>query len=136
MKKKIVGFNFLHQHPGMQTEMKIDDNHVIVDKKQWEEVVDFFNLNMRLAVKLGEKPSFEEYANRTPQNINNGTETPVAKIRNRLTPFFNLVAIIDNEEISTGNTVIDKIIKDEAQSCKNLMDDILKLLEEIEDENL
>jgi hypothetical protein len=29
---------FLHRHPKMETELKVDDKHVIVDKKDWERV--------------------------------------------------------------------------------------------------
>ena len=27
---------FLHRHPGKETELKLDSDHVIVDKEDWE----------------------------------------------------------------------------------------------------
>lgn len=29
---------FLHRHPKMETDKEIDENHVIVDKKDWERI--------------------------------------------------------------------------------------------------
>lgn len=39
-KKKVPGYDFLEQHTKMQEMKQIDDNHVIVDKKDWERVID------------------------------------------------------------------------------------------------
>lgn len=43
--KKIVGYNFLHNHPGMEKQLSLPDDHVVVDRKDWEAVVRLFNEN-------------------------------------------------------------------------------------------
>jgi len=43
MKKKIIGHNFLHTHPITEKQLGLDDNHVIVDKNELDEVINFFN---------------------------------------------------------------------------------------------
>lgn len=40
-KTKIPGNNFLEQHCKMQKMKDIDDKHVIVDKDEWEKVVNY-----------------------------------------------------------------------------------------------
>ena len=47
-RKKDIGINYLHGHPGMEEMLKIDDAHVIIDKKDWQEVVCFFQRNRDL----------------------------------------------------------------------------------------
>jgi hypothetical protein len=42
MKKIIVGHNFLHQHPRMQISLRLDEDHVIVDKIDFGKAVEFF----------------------------------------------------------------------------------------------
>jgi len=39
---KILGVNYLHPHPHTEKILGVDANHVIVDKRAWEEVVDYF----------------------------------------------------------------------------------------------
>lgn len=38
---KRIGENYLHNHPEMEMQLNIPRNHVIVDRKDWEEVVKF-----------------------------------------------------------------------------------------------
>jgi len=38
MGKEDIMYGFLHQHPRMQERLNLDEGHVIVDKKDWEEV--------------------------------------------------------------------------------------------------
>lgn len=48
MAKKHMGRNYLHNHPLMEKELNVPKDHVIVDRKDWEEVIKFFtqeNLN-------------------------------------------------------------------------------------------
>jgi len=52
-KKKIVEFNYLHNHPQMEKASGIDPDHVIVDRKEWEEVVEYFRQYPEGANKLG-----------------------------------------------------------------------------------
>lgn len=51
-KKKIIGVNYLHNHP-MQEERYLDKNHVIIDRNEWKEVVDYFRANPTEILKLG-----------------------------------------------------------------------------------
>lgn len=51
--KKIVGFNYLHQHPQTETSLNVDIDHVIVDRKDWKEVVDYFKQYPEEVEKLG-----------------------------------------------------------------------------------
>ena len=37
--KELGKLNFLHQHPSLQEKLKLDINHLIVDRKDWEEVI-------------------------------------------------------------------------------------------------
>lgn len=39
--KNIMGFNYLHNHPIMEKKLNVDNEHVIVDRKDWEDVVDY-----------------------------------------------------------------------------------------------
>lgn len=41
-KNKHVGFNYLHRHPKEEQIKNLDSDHVIVDRKDWEEVVEYF----------------------------------------------------------------------------------------------
>jgi hypothetical protein len=29
---------FLHRHPGKETELKVDPDHVLVDREEWEKI--------------------------------------------------------------------------------------------------
>lgn len=42
-KPKKVGYNYLHNHREMEKQLNLPNDHVIVDRKDWEEVVNFFN---------------------------------------------------------------------------------------------
>lgn len=53
-KTKLVGYNYLHNHNGMEKQLNIPTDHVIVDRKDWEEVVRFFNENPDYINLLGE----------------------------------------------------------------------------------
>ena len=50
--KKLVGFNYLHRHPQMENDNDISANHVIVDRKDWEEVVNYFHIHPEEVVKI------------------------------------------------------------------------------------
>lgn len=52
-KIKKVGYNFLHTHPQTEKSLKLDEKHVIVDRKEWEEVVDYFHQYPEEVEKLG-----------------------------------------------------------------------------------
>ena len=45
MARKIVGINFLHNHPGTEAVLKDRENHVVVDKSDWKEIIEFFEKN-------------------------------------------------------------------------------------------
>jgi len=53
MSKKTIGFNYLHRHPEMERKLKIDDGHVILDKRDWQDVVDVFKRNPDLVDLIG-----------------------------------------------------------------------------------
>lgn len=52
-KIKKVGYNFLHTHPQTETSLNVDAEHVIIDRKEWEEVVDYFHQYPEEVEKLG-----------------------------------------------------------------------------------
>ena len=56
-KKKKVGFNYLHRHTQTETSLNVGAEHVIVDRKEWEEVVDYFHQYPEEVEKLG-KPKY------------------------------------------------------------------------------
>ena len=50
--KKLVGFNYLHRHSKLEADCNLDSNHVIVDRKDWEEVVNYFHIHPEEVVKI------------------------------------------------------------------------------------
>lgn len=55
MPLKNIGFNFLENHPEKEKEMNLDPNHVIVDRIDWEIVIDYFKENPHVLEKIGKK---------------------------------------------------------------------------------
>lgn len=53
-KLKRVGYDYLHNHTGMEKQLNVPTDHVIVDRKDWEKVVRFFNENPGYIKLLGE----------------------------------------------------------------------------------
>jgi hypothetical protein len=53
MQNKQVGSNYLHRHPMLESEASLDQDHVIVDKADWLEVLAFFKANPSLVKMLG-----------------------------------------------------------------------------------
>lgn len=51
--KKIIGKNYLHTHPMYEKAKGIDREHCIVDRKEIEEVQQFFNDNQNLIQWIG-----------------------------------------------------------------------------------
>jgi hypothetical protein len=51
-KNIIVGQNFLHPHVQMQVDYVIPPDHVIVDKRDWEQIVGFFMIHPELVQEL------------------------------------------------------------------------------------
>ena len=52
-KNKIIGVNYLHNHPYMEMSILIGDrSHVIIDRDEWEELLKFFRENKDAAKKL------------------------------------------------------------------------------------
>lgn len=51
--KKVIGFNYLHRHSQTEASLNVDSEHVIVDRKEWEEVVDYFYQYPEEVEKLG-----------------------------------------------------------------------------------
>lgn len=41
-KIKKVGYDFLHTHPQTEKSLKLGEKHVIVDRDEWEQVVNYF----------------------------------------------------------------------------------------------
>jgi len=41
LKGKQIGLDYLHTHPTTQRMLSVDDEHVIVDRKDYEEVIRF-----------------------------------------------------------------------------------------------
>lgn len=42
---KLIGDNFLHNHPLIEARLDLDANHVIVDRLDWERIIRFFEDN-------------------------------------------------------------------------------------------
>lgn len=51
--KKIIGKNYLHSHPMDEKAKDIDDDHCIIDKKDLEEIQQFFYDNPSLIQWIG-----------------------------------------------------------------------------------
>jgi hypothetical protein len=51
-----VGYDYLHNHTGMEKQLKVPQDHVIVDRQDWEEVVRFFNEHPESIAWLKQKP--------------------------------------------------------------------------------
>jgi hypothetical protein len=47
--KRKPGINFLHEHKKMQSQLHIDDEHVIIDRKDWLQVLSYLNGGVQLA---------------------------------------------------------------------------------------
>ena len=65
---KIIGVNFLNSHRHMEGAYNIPSDHVIVDRKDWEETINFLRENetlihKSLEIKLDEKIIEEYYTN-------------------------------------------------------------------------
>lgn len=60
MTKKMVGFNFLHSHPHLEGLLKVDAEHVIVDRKDWEEVVYYLQSRSEEVEKIGKQEQLIE----------------------------------------------------------------------------
>jgi len=58
MKKLIVGQDFLHSHPTMERYKEVSDDHIIVDKNDFEAIIVFFQDYPELVEKIG-KPKTE-----------------------------------------------------------------------------
>lgn len=54
--KKIIGQNFLHTHPTTEKMLGVDEEHVIVDKKDFYQILDFFRKNPELLKEVGKNP--------------------------------------------------------------------------------
>ena len=52
IKKIIPGLNYLHTHPGMEHEKAIDKDHVIVDKKDYDQVIYLLRSNPDLMKEI------------------------------------------------------------------------------------
>ena len=59
-------------------------------------------------------------------------ETPQAKIRNKLTPFWTLSSIISEEKYDKNKPEIVNIIERLSNTCESLKDEILQLIAETE----
>ncbi len=49
---KIIGVSYLEQHTGMQKTLGVPEDHVIVDKKDWEEVVLYMQQHPEVFTKV------------------------------------------------------------------------------------
>ena len=57
-------------------------------------------------------------------------ETPQAKLRNKLTPFWTLSSILSEERYDKSNPDIIDMIDRLSKNCEGFKDDIIKLIEE------
>jgi phage pi2 protein 07 len=46
IKFKLIGVNYLHSHPHLEKTLNVPDDHIIVDKKEWETVIEYLQSNM------------------------------------------------------------------------------------------
>jgi hypothetical protein len=49
----IPGVNFLHSHPEDEKANNIDNDHVIIDEKDWISILDMFHRNPELITYIG-----------------------------------------------------------------------------------
>lgn len=63
--------NFLHNHPEQERILKIDSNHVIIDREDWEEARVYFGLNSSNKRRSG---NTTRLVDRYIQNLFNGKE--------------------------------------------------------------
>ena len=49
---KIIGVSYLEAHSEMQKSLGVPEDHVIVDKKEWEEVVHFLQEHPEVFTKI------------------------------------------------------------------------------------
>lgn len=55
MPLKIIGYNFLENHPEKEKELNLDPEHVIVDRRDWENVTRYFLENPQSLEKIAYK---------------------------------------------------------------------------------
>lgn len=53
MKTKIVGMNFLNNHPKTERLLNVPEDHVIVDRSEWIEIIEFFEKHPELMSEIG-----------------------------------------------------------------------------------
>ena len=61
-------------------------------------------------------------------------ETPQAKLRNKLTPFWTLSEIISTERYDKSNDELIKLILEIARRCESSKDEIMNLIAQTENE--
>lgn len=54
-KIKIPGMNFLKNHPKTESLLNVPDGHVIVDRKEWREIIEFFEEHPEMMSEIGKK---------------------------------------------------------------------------------
>jgi len=52
MKKNIIGVNYLHSHSQTEKVLGVDPKHVIIDRNDWDEVVNFFRTHSAATEEL------------------------------------------------------------------------------------
>ena len=52
-KHKIPGFNYLKNHPKTERLLNVPEDHVIISRKEWLEIIEFFDSHPEMMSELG-----------------------------------------------------------------------------------
>lgn len=52
MALKIIGVSYLEEHSGMQKKLEVPEDHVIVDRKDWWEIISYFRQHPEAFAKV------------------------------------------------------------------------------------
>jgi phage pi2 protein 07 len=62
--KTLLGINFLHTHPTLERVMGISDDHVILDKDEYETILEYVRKDINFVQWLDEKYNYEKDKNK------------------------------------------------------------------------
>ena len=60
MKNKMIGHNFFHTHEITEKCLNLDEQHCIIDRKDYNDILNFFRDNPYLLNKIGEKKDLND----------------------------------------------------------------------------
>lgn len=123
---KQIGINYLHNHPHLEKTLNIDEDHVIVDRNEWKQVIDYI---------LSDKESLQvindlEVKKFTKQDLINFAKHCMMDLLSE-TPENGICPEISSLNLYRINYIINKFINNKSKAVKNIEE---MTLEELEDE--